>query len=72
MKPEEEIIKQAVTGHIVDLALDNNGTHVMQKILTVIKEENREDINNVLLSNFNKLVFDANGICVVNLALILA
>jgi F0F1-type ATP synthase delta subunit len=69
MKQEEEIIKKAVESCIVELSLDSNGTHVMQKIISVVKEDNREEINNAILQNFVKLVFDANGICVVNINL---
>jgi hypothetical protein len=37
----------------------------MQKIIAIIEEKDREYINIVLLDNLLKLVFDANGICVV-------
>jgi F0F1-type ATP synthase delta subunit len=67
MRQEEDIIKQAVHDHVHELALDTNGTHVVQKIISVVKEENREHINNIILEHFNKLVFDANGICVVRI-----
>ena len=37
----------------------------MQKIIVVLNEEDRGYINEVLLENMIKLVFDPNGICVV-------
>ena len=37
----------------------------MQKIIAIVDEQDREYINVVLLENLLKLVFDANGICVV-------
>ena len=38
----------------------------MQKIIAIVVEKDREYINVFLLENLLKLVFDANGICVVN------
>jgi len=37
----------------------------MQKILSAIKEENREEVNFIILENLDKLVLDNNGVCVV-------
>jgi len=37
----------------------------MQKILASIKEDNRENINIIILDNLDKLVLDNNGVCVV-------
>lgn len=36
LKEEEEIIKKSVEGKVVTLALDPNGTHVIQKILSCV------------------------------------
>ena len=64
MKEEEDLIKECVKEDIIKLSLDNNGTHVMQKIVTCINEQDRSHINNLILNNFYKLVFDSNGLCV--------
>jgi hypothetical protein len=66
MPGEEELVKEAIYNSILTLSYDINGTHVMQKIITSLDENNREHINKTLLSNFDKLIYDSNGICVVN------
>ena len=65
MPGEEELVKEAIHDSILTLSYDINGTHVIQKILSSIDENNREHINKTLLSNFDKLIYDSNGICVV-------
>ncbi len=65
MPGEEELVKEAVKDNILRLSYDINGTHVIQKVVSCISEENREFINYIVLKNIHKLVFDSNGICVV-------
>lgn len=73
-KEEEEIIKVSIKNDILTLSYvmhmikskqDPNGTHVMQKIIAIIDEKDREYINVTVLNNLLDLVYDANGICVV-------
>ena len=40
MPEEEEELKQGIEKHVIDLAFDQNGTHVLQKVLLCMKEEN--------------------------------
>jgi hypothetical protein len=67
MPEEESVVMEAVkeTKDIIRLSLDVSGTHVMQKILAAIKEENRPNINNIVLNNLERLVLDSNGVCVI-------
>ena len=73
MKEEQEIIKEAIKNDVLKLAFvsilsnyqDNNSTHVLQKVIIIIDESNREHINKIVLENLHKLVLDANGLCVV-------
>ncbi len=65
MPGEEDLVKDAVKDSILTLSYDINGTHVVQKILSSIDESNREHINKTLIKNFDKLIYDSNGICVV-------
>ena len=75
MPEEENVVKEAIkdSKDILRLSLvtiiltfkDVNGTHVMQKIIFAIKEENRSAINEILLENIERLVLDSNGVCVV-------
>lgn len=67
MPGEEDLVKEAVKDNILSLSYDINGTHVMQKVLSSIDESNREHINKTLLLNLDKLIYDSNGICVVNI-----
>jgi hypothetical protein len=66
MPMEEELVKKAVTEGLLRISYDINGTHVIQKVLSCIKEKNREEINEIILTNLENLVTDSNGICVVN------
>ena len=40
MPEEEEELKKGIETHVIDLAFDQHGTHVLQKVLLCIKEEN--------------------------------
>ncbi len=66
MPGEEDLVKEAVRDSILTLSYDINGTHVIQKVLSSIDENNRESINKILLNNIDKLIYDSNGICVVS------
>ena len=37
----------------------------MQKVVSCIDESEREHINETILNNVPKMVFDSNGLCVV-------
>jgi hypothetical protein len=64
MPGEEELLKVSVESNLLKLSIDVNGTHVVQKIISCITEDSREKINEIILDNFNSLVYDPNGICV--------
>ena len=49
MPEEEEELKLGIKDHIIDLAFDGNGTHVLQKVLLCLKEENIDFIFNPIL-----------------------
>jgi hypothetical protein len=66
MPGEEDLVKEAIQDSILTLSYDTNGTHVIQKIISSIDEINREHVNQTLLTNINKLIYDSNGICVVS------
>jgi pumilio RNA-binding family len=65
LKEEEELIKECVREQVIYLSLNGNGTHVIQKIVSCLNENDRQEINYLILQNFQKLVFDSNGICVI-------
>ena len=64
---EKNIILEYIHTHELELAYDNEGTHVLQKILSSFDEEIRANLNNVLCdkNNLNSLCQDAKGICVI-------
>ena len=64
---EKNIILEYIQSHELELAYDTEGTHVLQKILSVFEEDVRTDLNKVLCDkiNLNSLCQDAKGICVI-------
>ena len=64
-KEEKELIKECISNNLYNLSLGSNSSHVIQKIISVIKEDDREYINNFMISNLMDLSLDANGICIV-------
>ena len=64
---EKNIILEYIQSHELELAYDTEGTHVLQKILSVFEEEDRVNLNNVLCDkiNLSSLCQDAKGICVI-------
>ena len=64
---EKNIILEYIQSHELELAYDTEGTHVLQKILSVFEEEDRVNLNKVLCdkTNLNSLCQDAKGICVI-------
>ena len=64
-KEEKELIKECISNNLYNLSLGSNSSHVIQKIISVIKENNREYINNFMISNLMDLCLNSNGICVV-------
>jgi hypothetical protein len=65
MPEEEEELKAGIKNHIVDLAFDPNGTHVLQKVLLCMKEESIDFIFDPVLENLIDLSMDQNGLCVI-------
>ena len=65
MPEEENELREGIKVHIVDLAFDPNGTHVLQKVLLCMKEEAIGFIFDPVLENFVDLSMDQNGLCVI-------
>ncbi len=66
LNKNEKLIKEVlIEENIIKLSFNNNGTHILQKIISCFDEENRIKINKCVLGNFSKLCMNANGICVV-------
>jgi predicted nucleotide-binding protein (sugar kinase/HSP70/actin superfamily) len=58
MPEEEEELKLGIQDYVIDLAFDANGTHVLQKVLLCLKEENIDFIFYPILENLIDLSMD--------------
>lgn len=58
MPEEEEELKSGIREYVVDLAFDPNGTHVLQKVLLCMKEENIDFIFDPVYDNLIDLSMD--------------
>jgi hypothetical protein len=65
MPEEEDELKSGIREHVIDLAFDPNGTHVLQKVLLCMKEENIDFIFDPVYDNLIDLSMDQNGLCVI-------
>ena len=65
MPDEEEELKLGIQNHIIDLAYDINGTHVLQKTILCLKEDSLDYIFTPLVDNLRDLALDQNGLCVI-------
>ena len=66
-KEEKLIIMEYVKGHEMELALHPEGTHVLQKIIQIFPEDERQSLTDVLCTdiNVNILCQDIKGISVI-------
>jgi hypothetical protein len=64
---EKKIILDSIQSHEIELAYDQEATHVIQKILSCFEEEERVELDNILIdkNNLSPLCQDAKGICVI-------
>lgn len=58
MTEEEVALKEAIQSHVIPLSFDLNGTHVLQRVLLCLKEENIDFIFNPVLENLIDLSMD--------------
>ena len=61
----EKIVIDSIVGSEIEMAIDSNATHVLQKIIMIVNEKNRPSINEIIYKNIEKLCCDQNGICLV-------
>ena len=66
-KDEKIIIMQYIKGHEMELALHPEGTHVLQKIIQIFPEKDRQNLTDVLCTNLNINILckDLKGISVI-------
>ena len=66
-KEEKDIIMDYTKGHEMELSLHPEGTHVLQKIIQIFAEDERQVLTDVLCTqiNINNLCKDLKGISVI-------
>ena len=62
---QKDLIMQSIKGKELEMSYDANATHVIQKIIQCIPEDQREQLNVIIIDNIHQLSQDANGICLV-------
>ena len=67
MKREKKLIIEFIKGKEMEMALDNEGTHIIQKIIQIFIEDERQSLIDILLiqNNFEKLLESLNSINVI-------
>jgi pumilio RNA-binding family len=71
-KEERKILIESVKPNVMELSVDPQGTHVVEKVLMCFDEESILDIYNLIMDNFVSLANNSNGLCVVKRVLICA
>ena len=62
---EEKLIRDALQGHIIELAFDPQGTHLVQKLIVAISIPNLGFLYQPLVDRFLDVVNHSFGLCVV-------
>ena len=47
----EKIVIDSIVGSEIEMAIDSNATHVLQKIIMIVNENNRTSINEAIYNN---------------------
>ena len=63
-KKEKEIILNSILGKELNLGLDSKVTYVLQKFISLTKDEERLLLNKNILNHISKLINDPFGVCV--------
>ena len=66
-KEEKKIIMEYIKGHEMELALHQEGTHVLQKVIQIFPESERQNLTDVLCNYLNVSILcqDIKGISVI-------
>ena len=62
---EEKFFEGALKGHIGKLAIDQQGTHIIQKITTSFAEINRQFAFDEITDSFHSVSKTSHGLCVI-------
>lgn len=62
---EKKTILNYILNNEIQLALDAQGTHVLQKFISSTKDEEREKLNYNIINIIDKLILNVFGVCVI-------
>ena len=63
LEEKKLIIKYIINNELI-LSLDSKGTHILQKLILITNDEERKIINENIIKNISKLIYNSFGICV--------
>ena len=62
---EKELLKFCIQNNLKELCYGGNSSHVISKIIKILKENERQYINTYIINDLINLCVDSNGICIV-------
>lgn len=62
---EANILINCIYKDLVELSINSNSTHIVQKIMLAVHEYNRQLLNFQIINNLYTLCRETNGVCVV-------
>lgn len=62
---EEKFFEGALKGHVGKLAIDQQGTHIIQKVITSFVEHNRQFAFDEITEAFKSVSKTSHGLCVI-------
>ena len=62
---EKELLKLCIQNNLKELCYGGNSSHVISKIIKILKENERQYINTYIINDLINLCVDSNGICIV-------
>eukprot|EP00742_Colponemidia_sp_Colp-10_P000746 GILJ01000810.1.p1 GENE.GILJ01000810.1~~GILJ01000810.1.p1 ORF type:complete len:1060 (+),score=180.51 GILJ01000810.1:230-3409(+) len=65
MQEEEQVLIDSLTGHVITLSMNAQGTHVVQRILLCLRESSCYFIFEPVLDNMLDIGHSAHGLCVI-------
>jgi len=69
MDKEESFIREALQGSVYQLSIDQQGTHVIRKVLQCgsFDQEHHNFLFDEIYANLTKLCLNKNGLCVIKI-----
>ena len=65
MPEEKKLVLSYILNNELTLSLHSNGTYIVQKFISVTKDDERKELNENLSNIIDKLIIDPFGVCVI-------